>query len=151
MVVPAALHFLGLFARPLQEPSQPSAKMMQELPTALVEGPRAREHVWQRPRKNGCKHPPWLQCRYSAERLLLSARKQSAFCLAQLVVQKISLSLCGGVSSPLLKNPVIQSVFGRGKEPPSYEERDKSQPWPYGTINPSGVSGTALPPAPQGQ
>ena len=93
-----------------------------------------------------------MQTPSSAERPLLSARKQSAFCLAQLSVQKMSLSLCGaGVSSPLLKNPVIQPAFGGGTEPRSYGERDEFQPWPYGTRNPPGVSGTALPPAPQGQ
>lgn len=63
----------------------------------------------------------------------------------------VFLGAGGGASSPLLKNPVIQTVFGGGKELRSHGERDESQPWPCGTLNPAGVSDTALPPAPQGQ
>lgn len=111
LAVTAALHFLGLFAGTIL----PSVKTMQELPTARVEGPWAHQCVWQCSWKKGCKRSPWLQCWDSAEHLILPARKQSAFHLAQLLVQKTSLSLCLGVSSPLLKNPIIPAVFVEGR------------------------------------
>lgn len=87
MGVPTALHFLGWFARPLQEAPQPSVETTRELPAASAEGPRAAALS-----ERGRKCPAGLQHQDAAERPLLSAGKQSAFGLAQLLVQTMSLS-----------------------------------------------------------
>lgn len=144
MGVPAALHFLGWFARPLQEAPQPSGRRRESCPR-----PRRRVPGRQRSRKGdanalqGC-----------STRTLPSARSSLPGNSLPSVLHNFWYKRCHcpswrRVRSPLLKkNRVTQLVSGGGTEPGSTGARDKTQPWPYRTQTPPGLWGTAVPPDP---